>query len=421
MGATSSPFERSVVIVGTGPAALMAADVLSDPRFAASATGDEKAPQSMRLRVTLVEKRRSPGRKILIAGSSGLNITHEMPVAEFARMYTGSMSPEFWQRLLPRFGAREWLQFVENELGRETFLGTSRRYFTREMKGSKLLRAWLERLAARGVSLLPGEECLDFSENAVTLSSGRELEADAIVFALGGASYEPQEEPLRWISFFEKKGIQIQAFRASNVGYRVEPAAWNPAFLAEAEGKPLKNLVLHTARGEKRGELVVTRYGLEGTPIYTVGVEGEAWLDLKPEQSFEELLQRCQRVKENLSPLRRIKKQLGLSEAALALLFHHPSKTRVLSLEDWIRLLKQFPIRLVGPQPLSEAISSSGGLSFDEVHEESLSLKRHPHVFCAGEMLDWDAPTGGFLIQGAVSTGWLAGQGVLRLLSGARV
>jgi len=387
---------RQVLVIGTGPAALMAASRLA------------LHPE---IKVQLIEKRKAPGRKILIAGSSGLNITHELPVPEFASQYRGSAPAGFWAPVLTKFPPRSWIQFLENELKQETFLGTSRRYFVREMKASKMLRAWLQYLEEKGVTLRTGAEISDITSSGVCLEGGEIVNADAVVLALGGASYEPEEMPLRWIRIFEQKGIRVEEFRSSNAGYEV---AWKKEFLAEVEGQPLKNCVLTTALGSKRGELVITRYGLEGTPVYTLGCVGKAQLDLLPEVSHDEVLRKLSSVKENLSPLRRVKKKLGLSESTLALLYHHAPRAELSSVESISRLLKRFPIDLTSARPLTESISSSGGIHFQEVDAETLMLRKVPGVFCAGEMLDWDAPTGGFLIQGAVSTGYRAGEAAAR-------
>ena len=386
-----------LIIVGSGPAGLMAASI-------ASKAG---------VRVSLVEKRKAPGRKLLIAGSSGLNITNALPPKEFAKGYSGSAPARFWDETLEEFSPSAWIEFLEKELGQETFLGTSSRYFVREMKASKLLRAWLHSLDKNGVTLISNQECVDFEAGAVTLSDGSRIVGDAILFALGGASYEPDEEPLRWEKIFRNKGIRATPFTPSNVGHHVP---WSEGLLREAEGKPIKNCTLTTRRGSKRGELVITRYGLEGTPVYTVGALGEARLNLFPERSHSELLSRCVAIRENLAPIRRIKKQLGLSEAALALIFHETPKPLLQDLRKLLDRLQSFPIRFTGTQPLSEAISSSGGIDFDQMDSKTLELRNTPGVFCAGEMLDWDAPTGGFLIQGAVSTGYRAALGILRRL-----
>jgi uncharacterized flavoprotein (TIGR03862 family) len=389
---------KTVSIVGTGPAALMAAEVLS------------RSPQ---LRVSLFEKRRSPGRKILIAGSSGLNITNKLAVDEFARAYSGSAPSGFWRTLLNDFSPQDWLQYLETTLGQKTFLGTSGRYFVKEMKASKMLRAWLHHLGGRGVQLHMKAECVDFSTWGITLADGTQVESDAVILALGGASYEPEEMPLRWVELFRRKNIPLEEFRPSNAGHEVN---WSPAFLKEAEGKPLKNIILSTSRGSKRGELVVTRYGLEGTPVYTYGAVGPATLDLIPEISEDEAFRRCQSVKENLSPLRRIQKKLSLGEAAQALIFHHTGQALKSDLRSLIRTLKSFPLQFTGVRPLTESISSAGGVSFAAVNPETLALRSLPNVYCVGEMLDWDAPTGGFLIQGCVSSGYRAGTAALRSL-----
>jgi uncharacterized flavoprotein (TIGR03862 family) len=385
---------RRVIVIGSGPAGLMAA-------FQAARAG---------ARVQLVEKRKALGRKLLIAGSSGLNVSHELPLPEFAAQYSGSAPHSFWQEVLTDFSPRKWLDFIEQDLGHETFLGTSSRYFVREMKASRMLQSWIRLLESQGVAILRDRECRALASGAVELSDGSRLEADAVILAFGGGSYEPEEEPLRWISLLEKQGIETVPFRPSNVGYHV---TWSPGLLQEAEGKPIKNCVLSTSRGKKRGELVITRYGLEGTPIYTVGARGTAFLDLLPEQSVATLREKCLKIRENLSPLRRIKKQLRLCEGTLALLFHETPRDLHANLDLLLSRLKAFPLTLAGTQPLAEAISSAGGVSFHEVHPGTLELKKLPRVFLAGEMLDWDAPTGGFLIQGAVATGFRAATGAL--------
>ena len=391
-----SVLPRNIVVVGSGPAALMAADRLS------AYPG---------LHITLIEKRKAPGRKILIAGSSGLNITNELPVPEFSSHYRGSAPRDFWRGVLDAFSPQDWLRYIDVTLGQETFLGTSGRYFVREMKASKMLRAWLHHLAAQGVRLESSGEMVSFGSGEVQLADGRRFDADAVVLALGGASYEPEEDPLRWISSFESKGIRLEPFHSSNAGYELD---WKPEFLKEAEGKPIKNCVFSTERGSKRGEVMVTRYGLEGTPVYTFGCVGDARIDLLPEFSYDEILSRCLSIKENLAPLRRAKKKLPLSEAALALLFHHAPRAMLQDLGQFARLVKAVPLKLTAVRPLTEAISSAGGVHFSEVDSETLMLKKVPGVFCAGEMLDWDAPTGGFLIQGAVSTGVKAGEAAAR-------
>jgi uncharacterized flavoprotein (TIGR03862 family) len=392
---------KPIAIVGAGPAALMAADLLSE-------TQD--------LAVTIYEKRAGVGRKLLIAGSSGLNITHDLPLPEFLAHYTGPRA--FWEPVLKNFTPENWIAFVE-ALGIPTFKGTSRRYFIEDMKASRFLKAWKDRLTARGVRFQLGSECTDFAREPsgkirLTFSQGEPTHVDAVCFALGGGSYEPDEVPLRWPPIFARQGVGFTEFTAANVGYRV---AWPEAFSKEAEGRPIKRVVLTTRKGSRAGEVMVTRYGLESTPVYFISARGEARLDLKPDLTAAEVEARLTEVKENLSPMRRIQKRLNLGPAALALIFHlgPPAILKGTDLRAVARLIKEFPIQLDEPQPIAEAISSAGGVHLDELNA-GFMLKKHPGVFVAGEMLDWDVPTGGFLIQGCVAQGRAAARGILDYL-----
>jgi uncharacterized flavoprotein (TIGR03862 family) len=389
-----------VGVVGTGPAGLMAADVLA----------------SKGVPVTLFEKRKGIGRKLLIAGSSGLNITNDLPLDEFVSHYTGSAG--LWKRLIGRFTPADWIRFIE-EMGIPTFKGTSGRYFVEDMKASRFLKAWRERLESQGVEFVLGREVsdFDFGKSGVNLrlDDGSERDFSAVCFALGGGSHEPQETPLRWPVIFRKKGLGFSEFVPSNVGFQV---AWTEEFLKEAEGHPIKGVVLSSPRGKRQGEVVITRYGMEGTPVYFVGQTGRVTLDLKPDLTVEQIASRLAAVRENLSNIRRVKKQLKLDPAALALLFHF-SPVEAVQGGDQLRIskiIKAFPLEFLDPRPLSESISSSGGLVTEEL-DENMMLRKCPGVFAAGEMLDWDVPTGGFLIQGCAAMGRAAGEGILRNFS----
>lgn len=387
-------------VIGSGPAGLMAADVLA----------------SAGVHVTLFEKRKGLGRKLLIAGSSGLNISCDCPLTEFHLNYTGPR--RHFEGLFQDYSPQDWIQFIENELGIATFKGTSGRYFVEGMKASQLLKAWTQRLKGLGVEILADQEWsgleflsgglhrFHFGENPVRYFG-------TACLALGGGSYEPHEIPLRWPGILKKQGLELNEFRPANAGFEVD---WPAGLLAEAEGKPIKNLVLTSSKGTRSGELVITRYGLEGTPIYFSGVQGTVYLDLKPGLTVEAILQRVSAGKENLSPIRRIKKYLRLSEGAEALVFHLMPQGIRADLKKVVAYLKRFPVELKQPRPLEEAISSSGGLSWNEV-DQSLMLRKLPGLFAAGEMLDWDAPTGGFLIQGSVSQGHFVGKRMIQYLN----
>jgi uncharacterized flavoprotein (TIGR03862 family) len=364
------------------------------------------------VQVHVFERRPGLGRKLLVAGSSGLNISNGLPVPEFAAHYRG-WNRDFWTKLLEEFGPREWIRFIEKDLGLETFLGTSDRYFVREMKASGLLKRWTNRLSEAGAVFHTAREFTDFRnadqggyfvQFAQTTSEGEELHFDHVVFALGGGSWE--DTLPAWPEILRKRGISVAAFSPSNVGYEVR---WSEGFLREAEGKPLKKIRFENARGRKDGELMVTKYGLEGTPIYFHGEPGPAYLDLKPDLTLEQVLDRLDRVKENLSPIRRAKQKLELGEASLALLFHETPPEARADLRRLAERVKRFPILLGGARPLAEAISSRGGVELSELSPR-FELRRYPGIYCGGEMLDWDAPTGGFLIQATVAMGFRIGR-----------
>lgn len=379
-----------VAVAGSGPAGLMAAWVVAEAGHP----------------VTLYEKRPAAGRKLLIAGSSGLNVTYDAPLPELLAAYRAPDTR--MAEMVAAFRPREWLAFIET-LGVKTFRGTSRRWFVGGLKAPPLLQRWLEALEARGVQFAYQKECVGFSSGGVLrFADGTEARHDAAALCLGGGSWE--KTPVRWPEMFRENGVAFNEFCPANIGWRV---SWPEKFLAEAEGKPLKNVVLTSSRGKRAGDLVVTAYGIEGTPVYFVGERGVVHLDLKPDLTDGQVLERLQAPKENLSPMRRVAKSLRLCEASRALLYHMAACA---DLDSTARAVKKFPLELLGTQPLEEAISSAGGVDWSEL-DEHLMLKSFPGIFVAGEMIDWDAPTGGFLIQGCVAQGRAAGEGILKYLA----
>lgn len=363
--------------------------------------------------VTLFEARSALGRKILVAGSSGLNISYEGSDDEARAAYGVA-----WPRIAPAlqgFSQEKWVSFIRGRLSTQTFLGTSRRYFVKDMKAAIFLKRWISYLRERGVTFETASPLTDFSPRegggvALSFAGGAPRVFDAAVFALGGGSWEDPGEP-RWPALFSARGFAIIPFRQDNVGYSVDP--WPAALVKEADREPLKDAVLTTARGSKRGDVLLTEYGIEGTPVYWVGCEGAATLDLAPHFTTQQLAEKLAAGKENLAPMRRVKKNLKLSPAAQALLFHLTPEAERTDPMAVCRRIKALPLRLSGPRPLAEAISSAGGLSWDEV-DDSLQLKRLPGIFVAGEMLDWTAPTGGYLIQACVSLGAAAAAAIIR-------
>ncbi|MCX6131465.1 MAG: TIGR03862 family flavoprotein [Proteobacteria bacterium] len=384
-----------IAVVGSGPAGLMAADVLA----------------SAGARVQIFEKRKGSSWKLFIAGSSGLNISNNLPFSNFASHYTGPA--DFWLRCLDAFSPQDWLDFIEKNLEIGTFLGTSGRYFVETMHAAKLVRQWRRRLEGLGVIFQFDRECIGFNQKSAmwTLNFRQNitLDFDAICFCLGGGSWETEEDPLRWPKLFQDKNIGFENFTPSNTGYEL---AWSTDFLKEAEGLPLKNICLRSSRGERRGDLIITNYGIEGTPVYFTGEVGQVYLDLKPDLSIQAISQKLSKAKENLSPLRRAQKYLHLSPASLALLFHMAPAKFLQSIPALSEGIKNFPLELLRPRPLRESISSQGGILWSEL-DQGLMLKNYPGIYCAGEMIDWDAPTGGFLIQACVAQGAWAARHIL--------
>ncbi len=397
-----------IAIIGGGPAGLRAAEV-------AAAGGAS---------VTLFDAKPSVGRKFLVAGRGGLNLTHTEPSARFATRYTGPGQPDdLWASLLADFDA-EALRRWASELGVETFAATSGRVYPREMKAAPLLRRWVQRLRAAGVKfalrhrwkgLRPGRRwSVDFAAENGPVT----FEADAVVLALGGGSWPETGSDGGWIPVLEPLGVEVAPLVSANCGWEV---AWPPAVLASAEGKPLKNITAVAGGNTAVGELLVTRYGLEGGVIYQLGsalrtmTEPELVIDLKPSHTVEQLVKKLGTARRHF--LAEARSRWRLCDAAFALLGNLPGQGEFASAEALAATVKKCPVRLTGPRPLAEAISSAGGVRWSEL-DEALMVRRLPGVFIAGEMIDWEAPTGGYLMQGSFATGTRAARGALRWRDG---
>ena len=386
-----------VAVIGGGPAGLRAAEVAAE-------RGAE---------VTLFEAKPSVGRKLLVAGRGGLNITHGEEAERFAGRYTGPGQPGgFWRRALAGFSPEDLRAWAAG-LGIETFEQRTGRVYPREMKAAPLLRRWVERLKSLGVKfktkhrwigLSPGTPHeLRFSFDGESLT----FTADAVVLALGGASWPVTGSDGGWTCILEDLGIKVAPLVPANCGWETD---WSPALLAAAEGLPLKNIAARAGGIEAKGELMITAYGLEGGAIYQLGAalrsmsEPGIEIDLKPSFSFDELHRKMESARGDL--LERCRERWKLSTAAAALLTEIAPPGS--SLEILAELAKACPVRLRQPRPIEEAISSAGGVCWDEI-DEHLMLRKFPRVFVAGEMIDWEAPTGGYLMQGCFATGGIAG------------
>ena len=392
-----------ITIIGGGPAGLRAAEV-------AAAGGAA---------VTLFEARPTVGRKFLVAGRGGLNLTHSEPHEAFARRYTGPEQPDgLWASLLAEFDADALRQWAA-DLGVETFAAASGRVYPRELKAAPLLRRWVQRLRTAGVTfavrhrwagLRPGAQWqVDFQVEGGT----RTVAADAVILALGGGSWPQTGSDGAWISGLEKLGVAIAPLRSANGGWELP---WPAAVLAQAEGRPLKNITARAGATTAAGELLVTRYGLEGGVIYQLGPalrampEPELVIDFKPAHSVEQLVKKLGNCPRNFLAEARTRWRLG--DAAFAILENLPGHGPFTSAAALAATVKACGLKLTGPRPLAEAISSAGGVRWPEL-DSALMLRRLPGVFVAGEMIDWEAPTGGYLIQGCFATGTRAARRAL--------
>jgi uncharacterized flavoprotein (TIGR03862 family) len=376
---------QKVAIIGSGPAGLMAASQLSD-----------------QFDIHIFEKNRSLGPKILLAGKSGLNISSSLPFEDLLNEFRGPQ--EHFQKVLENFSVKDWLSFI-HDLGLETFEGTSRRHFVKEMKAGRLVKEWKNYLISKDIHFHANKEFKDFKKHMngyeIFFNDNSSFSTDKIIFALGGASsFESDDQPA-WIKAFENKGISIEKFQSSNAGFHINASS---KFFEECEGQALKNITVASDSETHSGEVTVTNYGLEGTPIYRLSSQQTISIDLKPHLSESEILEKTKTVKENLNPLRLLTKVLKLDPIQKSFLFHFTEKNDQSDLGSLIHRLKNLPITLTKQRPLSEAISSSGGIKFNNLNE-NLEFKGLPGVYACGEMLDWDAPTGGFWIQGCVSQG----------------
>jgi uncharacterized flavoprotein (TIGR03862 family) len=403
---------RSVAVIGGGPAGLMAAEVLS-------LSG---------VRVDVYDAMPSVGRKFLMAGKGGMNITHSEPLESFLDRYGSRRG--YIKPLLEAFSPDELREWI-NGLGIDTYVGTSGRVFPTDMKAAPLLRAWLHRLRENGVTFhmrhswtgwnAAGELCF------ATPEGERTVQASSVVLALGGGSWPQLGSTASWLPLLAQRGVAVTPLRPANCGFDV---VWSEHFRTHFAGHPLKAVVISftNAAGQvhrRQGDCMVTATGIEGGLIYAlsaplrdaIAAKGSAtiYLDLTPGKDQARVQAEVAHPRGSRSISSHLQSRVGIRGVQTGLLRECVSAEDFANPLKLARAIKALPVRLIAPRPLSEAISTAGGVTFEAL-DSHLMIKALPGVFCAGEMLDWEAPTGGYLLTACFASGKAAGAGVLRYL-----
>jgi uncharacterized flavoprotein (TIGR03862 family) len=401
-----------VAVIGGGPAGLMAADVV--------ARGG--------VHVDVFDAMPSVGRKFLLAGKGGLNLTHSEPLESFLTRYgTARSRVAAWLREMGPDDLRAWAR----SLNIETFVGTSGRVFPTQMKAAPLLRAWLQHLRHAGVAFYVRHRWTGWGSDGTWLFATRDGErrvvADAVILALGGGSWSRLGSDGAWAPLLRAKGVSVAPLRSANCGFDV---AWSDHLRARYAGTPLKSVAVEFddadgRRIERRGEFTITEHGVEGSLIYalsaalrdSIAARGDVviYVDLAPDRTQERLANELAQPRGSRSWSSHLQRSVGLRGLKAALLHEAVPLQAFADTPRLAAAIKAVPLRLVATRPLDEAISSAGGVVLDAI-DDRLMIKALPGVFCAGEMLDWEAPTGGYLLTACFASGRVAGAGALRWL-----
>ncbi|HSN40691.1 MAG TPA: TIGR03862 family flavoprotein [Burkholderiales bacterium] len=409
----NKPVQPCVAVIGGGPAGLMAAEVLV-------AGGAQ---------VAVYDAMPSVGRKFLLAGKGGLNLTHAEDTEQFHARY-GARRAQL-EPLLRTFGADALCRWA-HELGIETFVGSSGRVFPREMKAAPLLRAWLHRLRAAGVHFHARHRWQGWDDSGVlrfaTPDGERRVPAGAVVLALGGGSWARLGSDGAWVSLLAARGIAVAPLQPANCGFDV---GWSEHFRSRFAGQPVKSVIAGFTDAQevthrRQGEFIITDTGIEGSLIYalsaalrdTIAARGMVtlYLDLAPDRDATRVLAEVTHPRGSRSLSSHLQSRLGIKGVKAGLLREALPREDYADPEHLAAAIKALPLKLTAPRPLDEAISSAGGVTFGAL-DERLMLRELPGVFCAGEMLDWEAPTGGYLLTACFATGRAAGLGALEWLA----
>lgn len=400
---------KEIAIIGGGPSGLMAADILSDAGCA----------------VTIYERKPSFGRKFLMAGRGGLNITHSEKLDQFVSRYNEAAN--ILKPIIDNFtpqNMRDWCM----ALGEETFIGSSGRVFPKSFKASPLLRAWLARLEKQNVTFKTRHDWQGWDEEVQlsfeTPEGVRNMKADATLLALGGASWPSLGSDGSWVDILKKDNVEIAPLRPSNCGFFVE---WSDIFSKKFEGKSLKSVALNFQGKSTKGEFMITKNGVEGGAIYALSSflreaiararTARLMIDLKPDLGIEQVMKRLQKPRSKLSLSNYLRKVLNLSDVAIGLIMELPERQKLndFSAQEMAKIIKSYPLCLTRPFAMDRAISTAGGVKFNQI-DDHFMLRHKPNVFVTGEMLDWEAPTGGYLLQACMASGVHVARGMLKAI-----
>ena len=384
---------KKITIIGGGPAALMLAAQLNKKKY----------------QITIYDKKKALGRKFLVAGEGGLNLTYNAPVNQLVAQY---VPPEFMEPIIDQFNNMDLIKWF-NALGVNTFIGTSNRVFPDlTLKPIEVLKKMLALLTINDVKLCLGTNWIGWNSKGHLRFEGIEdLQSDIVIFALGGASWKVTGSDGKWKKAFESYGIKTKSFRAANCAFKVD---WAKEFIATHSGKPLKNIAVSYKDHISKGELVISNFGIEGNAIYALSEKIQntlqtqknttVYLDLKPTMTLGQI-----KTKYNKSRFRKVteilKQDINLDRTSISLLKQSSDRDTFLDSDRLVSTIKRVPIVIHSADEIDKAISTLGGIDLNEI-DEHFQLKKIPNTYAIGEMLDWFAPTGGYLLQGCFSMGF---------------
>lgn len=387
--------KKKISIIGGGPSAFLLACFLDPEKFS----------------VTIYEKNKTFGRKFLVAGKGGFNLTHSETTQELINRYTPT---GFLDKALQNFTNTDFRNWLDT-IAIPTYIGSSKRVYPKKgIKPIEVLNAIAKTLKEKGVTIKYEHTFSGWNNTDEPLLNKVAIKTDYTIFCLGGASWKITGSDGKWLDSFSEKGIKTKIFQGSNCGYKIN---WNKDFIKNHEGTPLKNITISCDTRLQKGEAVITTFGLEGNAIYglspqiraqlAANLKAAIYIDFKPSLSIENLYAKMQ-VSGYKNTSQILKKEIKLSAAQIDLLKAYVSKEEYLNKEILAKKIKSFPLEILNTASIDESISTVGGIDLSAI-SQNFELEKLANQFCIGEMLDWDAPTGGYLLQGCVSTGvWLA-------------